>query len=261
MSSPRSARRPQGIDVPRPGTKPSMAARAPPLRDRDLSNPAWDGYADLYGRRQAVRIERERELVKAATTSIEVTYCLNSPGAGAGQEPRTSKTVCTTCATSPTTGAGRAPPAAQSRLPQAIARALQGALPTSPLFRCPRHDPEHPWRLMHHRRTPRAGTRRWMCPPAQKCRSPGSSGLMRPSRQVRGRDRTPPSVRALHHLALRPRTIKWSCPLAGPRFGGDDDSDVADSTAWPNTYPPEGVPFSVGVCTGVRRSSSRFRIR
>ena len=25
-------------------------------------------------------------------------------------------------------------------------------------------------------------------------------------------------------------------PLAGPRFGGDDDSDVADSTAWPNTY-------------------------
>ena len=47
----------------------------------DLSNPAWDGYADLYGRRQAVRIERERELVKAATTSIEVTYCLTSLGA------------------------------------------------------------------------------------------------------------------------------------------------------------------------------------
>ena len=47
----------------------------------DLSTPAWDGYADLYGRRQAVRIERERELVKAATTSIEVTYCLTSLGA------------------------------------------------------------------------------------------------------------------------------------------------------------------------------------
>ena len=45
----------------------------------DLSNPAWDGCADLYGRRQAVRIERE--LVKAGTTSIEVTYCLTSLGA------------------------------------------------------------------------------------------------------------------------------------------------------------------------------------
>ena len=26
-------------------------------------------------------------------------------------------------------------------------------------------------------------------------------------------------------------------PLAGPQFGGDDDSDVADSTASPNGYP------------------------
>ena len=47
----------------------------------DLSATAWDGYADLYGRRQAMRIEREREIVKHGTRSIEVTYCLTSLGA------------------------------------------------------------------------------------------------------------------------------------------------------------------------------------
>ena len=46
----------------------------------DLTGDAWDGYADLYGRRQAIRIERERELVKDGTRSIEVTYCLTSLG-------------------------------------------------------------------------------------------------------------------------------------------------------------------------------------
>ena len=46
----------------------------------DLTGDAWDGYADLYARRQAIRIERERELVKDGTRSIEVTYCLTSLG-------------------------------------------------------------------------------------------------------------------------------------------------------------------------------------
>ena len=44
----------------------------------DLCATAWDGYADLYGRRQAMRIEREREIVKDGTRSVEVTYCLTS---------------------------------------------------------------------------------------------------------------------------------------------------------------------------------------
>ena len=35
---------------------------------------------DLYGRRQAVRIEREREVLKTATRSIEVTWSLTSLG-------------------------------------------------------------------------------------------------------------------------------------------------------------------------------------
>ena len=81
------ARRPQGHRLecrtlarnPRQGPWPHRQRRR--CATVDLSNPAWDGYADLYGRRQAVRIERERELVKAATTSIEVTYCLTSLGA------------------------------------------------------------------------------------------------------------------------------------------------------------------------------------
>ena len=46
----------------------------------DLTGSAWDGYAHLYARRQAVRIERERTLVKTGATSIEVTYCLTSLG-------------------------------------------------------------------------------------------------------------------------------------------------------------------------------------
>ena len=47
----------------------------------DLSGSQWDGYADLYARRQAMRIEREREIVKTGERSIEVTYSLTSLGA------------------------------------------------------------------------------------------------------------------------------------------------------------------------------------
>ena len=47
----------------------------------DLSGAEWDGYANLYGRRQAVRIEREREILKTGTRGIEVTYSLTSLGA------------------------------------------------------------------------------------------------------------------------------------------------------------------------------------
>ena len=45
---------------------------------KDLSDPGWDGYADLYGRRQAIRIERERHVLKTGETSIEVSYALTS---------------------------------------------------------------------------------------------------------------------------------------------------------------------------------------
>ena len=45
---------------------------------KDLSDPQWDGYAGLYGRQQAIRIERERQLLKTGETSIEVTHALTS---------------------------------------------------------------------------------------------------------------------------------------------------------------------------------------
>ena len=45
---------------------------------QDLSDLQWDGYADLHGRQQAVRIERERHLLKTGETSIEVTHALTS---------------------------------------------------------------------------------------------------------------------------------------------------------------------------------------
>ena len=52
--------------------------RAPPLcRRRPLE---WDGYANLHGRRQAMRIEREREILKTGKSSIEVTWSLTSLG-------------------------------------------------------------------------------------------------------------------------------------------------------------------------------------
>ena len=45
---------------------------------KDLSDPDWDGYADLYGRQQAIRIERERHVVKSGETSTTVSYALTS---------------------------------------------------------------------------------------------------------------------------------------------------------------------------------------
>ena len=45
---------------------------------KDLSDPDWDGNADLYGRRQAIRIERQREVLKSGQSSTEVSYALTS---------------------------------------------------------------------------------------------------------------------------------------------------------------------------------------
>ena len=45
---------------------------------KDLSDPDWNGYADLHGRRQAIRIERERHVLKTGETSTEVSYALTS---------------------------------------------------------------------------------------------------------------------------------------------------------------------------------------
>ena len=39
----------------------------------NLTDPKWDGHAGLYGRKQALRIERSRHLVKGGKTSTEVT--------------------------------------------------------------------------------------------------------------------------------------------------------------------------------------------
>ena len=53
----------------------------------DIGGPEWDGYGDLHGRRQALRIERERRLVKQGAGSRETAYGLTSLGAGqAGPE-------------------------------------------------------------------------------------------------------------------------------------------------------------------------------
>ncbi len=48
---------------------------------KDISAPEWDGYASLHGRRQAIRIERERHAVKSGETSKEVSCALTSLGA------------------------------------------------------------------------------------------------------------------------------------------------------------------------------------
>ncbi len=45
---------------------------------KDLSDSAWEGYAGLYGRRQAIRIERQRQVLKTGASSTEVTYALTS---------------------------------------------------------------------------------------------------------------------------------------------------------------------------------------
>ena len=46
----------------------------------DISGAEWDGYAALHGRRQAIRIEREREILKTGERSVEATWCLTSLG-------------------------------------------------------------------------------------------------------------------------------------------------------------------------------------
>ena len=79
---------------------------------KDLSGPEWDGYAHLHGRRQALRIERERHIPKTGRRSVEVSYSLTSLGPDRAG-PRscwpwcttigTSRTASTTCATSPAT--------------------------------------------------------------------------------------------------------------------------------------------------------------
>ena len=53
----------------------------------DPATPKWRGRCDLFGRRQALRVERERIVVKTGETSREVAFCLTSLGAGeAGPE-------------------------------------------------------------------------------------------------------------------------------------------------------------------------------
>ena len=47
----------------------------------DIGGPQWDGYGALHGRRQALRIERERHLVKQGKGCRETTYGLTSLGA------------------------------------------------------------------------------------------------------------------------------------------------------------------------------------
>ena len=44
----------------------------------DLTAKRWDGYGNLYGRKQAIRIERTRIQVKSGHTSHETVYCLTS---------------------------------------------------------------------------------------------------------------------------------------------------------------------------------------
>ena len=44
----------------------------------DISGSKWDNYCQLYGRQQAIRIERERYVLKTDKTSHEVVYCLTS---------------------------------------------------------------------------------------------------------------------------------------------------------------------------------------
>jgi len=46
----------------------------------DLTGAEWDGYAALHGRRQAIRVEREREVPRTGERSLEVTWCLTSLG-------------------------------------------------------------------------------------------------------------------------------------------------------------------------------------
>ena len=49
----------------------------------DLTAAKWNGRCDIFGRRQAMRVERERILVKTGEVTREVTFCLTSLAAGA----------------------------------------------------------------------------------------------------------------------------------------------------------------------------------
>ena len=44
----------------------------------DITAPEWAGYCSLYARKQAVRIERTREIIKTGETSHETVFCLTS---------------------------------------------------------------------------------------------------------------------------------------------------------------------------------------
>ena len=45
---------------------------------KEITDPEWDGYADLHGRTIAIRIERTRHAVRTGKTSVTVTYALTS---------------------------------------------------------------------------------------------------------------------------------------------------------------------------------------
>ena len=47
---------------------------------KDITAAEWDDYAQLHGRRQAIRIVRERQVIKTGKTSIEETWALTSLG-------------------------------------------------------------------------------------------------------------------------------------------------------------------------------------
>ena len=47
---------------------------------KDITAPEWDDYAQLHGRRQAIRIVRVRQVIKTGKTSIEETRALTSLG-------------------------------------------------------------------------------------------------------------------------------------------------------------------------------------
>ena len=57
----------------------ALSADAAPSSTSAL--PSGDGYAHLHGRRQAMRMERERKMLKTGKRSIEVTWSLTSLGA------------------------------------------------------------------------------------------------------------------------------------------------------------------------------------
>ncbi len=47
----------------------------------DLTGKRWNGRCDLFGRKQAIRIERERIIVRTGEASKEIAFCLTSLGA------------------------------------------------------------------------------------------------------------------------------------------------------------------------------------